>query len=578
MLRPLQNRLHSSSYRACLILRVHSTHRGNGGCKVRISIMIQDCQISRMRSFRNDRGVRLLCQATTCCIFLLNTIALFGSEGGRQSEMTNVTASAPSPKEVSKAIALATGYLERACGPDGKFAYKVDIGSGRESSSYDIIRHAGAMYALAMANRSHPDPEAVAALIRAAKFLRRYYIGPAPQTGQEVVWSQPLTETIGGPRLKSGDRYAELGDAGLGLVALAAARQLDPASVPLERLQALGRFAIFLQREDGSFVHKYRAAGGAVPRWQSLYYPGEAALGFIALYEADHSPEWLTAAGKALSYLAKSRTGLTTVPADHWALIATAKLLPYCEKSGCAASREELVRHAIQVCESILGDQFKGSAAAGLDGAFDATGRTAPTATRLEGLLASLEFLPKGELRNKIEAGTERGIAFLLRAQVVSGAEAGGMPGTVVNRAIDSSEIRIDYVQHALCAWLRYQKLVRIGANSDGRAGMDLSFPFHCPSRSPRLEPEIRANKVAAFADERKQGHSHPPHFPQQITWTIRRLLYQRLISILGSPPEKESAADLAFVVIVPSEIDTWPLVMKTIFPLSRITDDALSV
>jgi hypothetical protein len=281
--------------------------------------------------------------------------ALTPEEGGA-SNVAALNAPAPSPAEVSRAITLAAGYLERACGPDGKFTYKVDIGSGQESSSYNIIRHAGAMYALAMLNRSHPDPEAVAALMRAAKFLRENYIGPGVRPGQEVVWSQPLGEAPAGRGSNSRERYAELGGTGLGLVPLAAAREVEPNSVPLQELQALGRFALFLQRDDGSFGDKYGKESGPVLNWVSLYYPGEAALGFITLYDADHSREWLMAAGKALSYLAKSRARLATVPADHWALIATARLLPYCEKGECPASREELVRHAVQVCESILRD------------------------------------------------------------------------------------------------------------------------------------------------------------------------------------------------------------------------------
>jgi hypothetical protein len=380
---------------------------------------------------------------------------------GKSSDKPRQSGQSPSPAEVSRAINLAARYLERACGPDGKFAYKVDIVSGHESSSYDIIRHAGAMYGLAMFNRAHPDPEAVAALIRAAKFLRENYIGPGPRPGMQVVWSQPLDRSSYPSRsdashTKFRERYAELGGTGLGLVALAAAREVDPKSVPLEDLQALGRFGLFLQKDDGSFVHKYRAEGGPDANWKSLYYPGEAALGFIALYEADHSREWREAARKALSYLAKSRVGLSTVPADHWALIATAKLLPYCQNDGCGASRGELVQHAIQVCNSILRDQFRGSASAGLDGAFDPSGRIAPSATRLEGILAALEFLPQGALWDRIDAASARGIAFLLRSQVLSGPQAGGMPGAVSIRAHDVSEIRIDYVQHALCAWLRY--------------------------------------------------------------------------------------------------------------------------
>jgi Domain of Unknown Function with PDB structure (DUF3857)/Transglutaminase-like superfamily len=426
-------------------------------------------------------GVRLI----LCCLLLSHAVTALPGPQEETPTSNNPALSAPIPSlaEVSRAIALATGYLEHACGPDGRFAYKVDVRSGRESSSYDIIRHAGAMYALAMVNRSHPDPEAAAALIRAAKFLRENYIGPGPRPGHQVVWSQPVVELSKDQPPKPRERHAELGGTGLGLVALAAAREVDPNSVPLDQLQALGRFALFLQRDDGSFVHKYRAESGPVPNWESLYYPGEAALGFIALYEADHSREWLMAAGKGLSYLAKSRAGLATVPADHWALIATAKLLPYCEDRGCGVSQEELVRHAVQVCESILRDQFKGSAAVALDGAFDSTGGTAAAATRLEGLLAALEFVPKGELRDRIEAASGRGIAFLLRAQVVSGREEGGMPGSTLTRVLDSAQIRIDYVQHALCAWLRYQLSTEPGlpGSKDAKTDSPVSNPTRVP-------------------------------------------------------------------------------------------------
>jgi hypothetical protein len=318
------------------------------------------------------------------------------------------------------------------------------------------------MYALAMANQAHPDERVSAALIRAAKFLRENYMGPGARPGQRIVWSQPLVQPSNAQSSNPRERYAELGGTGLSLVALAAARHVDPQSVSLEELQAMGRFAIFLQRDDGSFVHKYREQGGPDQKWKSLYYPGEAALGFVALYEADHSPEWLAAAGKALSYLAKTRAGLSIVPPDHWALIATAKLLPYCEDRGCGLPRAELIRHAGQLCESILRDQFKSSVAMGLDGAFDSAGRTAPAASRLEGLLAAVQFLPQGDLHDKVNSAIPRGISFLVRAQVVSGSEAGAMPGGILTREYDSSEVRIDFVQHSLCAWLRYENRLRI--------------------------------------------------------------------------------------------------------------------
>ena len=148
------------------------------------------------------------------------------------------------------------------------------------------------------------------------------------------------------------------------------------------------------------------------------------------------------------------------MPTDHWALIATARLLQHCA-SERAAFRETLIRHAVQVCYALLRGQGLHAPVAGLRGAYDVFGRTAPAATRLEGLLAALEFLPleSGRLRGEIEDAVTSGIAFLLRAQIGSGPYAGGMPGAYGVCAPGGSEVRIDYVQHAMCAWLQYRKL-----------------------------------------------------------------------------------------------------------------------
>jgi hypothetical protein len=169
---------------------------------------------------------------------------------------------------MSQAIALSGGYLERACGPDGKFVYEIATPFGQQASSYNIVRHAGAMYALAMLNRSTPDRKAVDAMVRAATFMRHNYIGPGPHPGQLVVWSEPTAP----------HSEADLGATGLGLVALTEVRKVAPKSVPLEELQALGRFALFLQRDDGSFVSKYSPETGPED-WDSLYYPGELLWG-----------------------------------------------------------------------------------------------------------------------------------------------------------------------------------------------------------------------------------------------------------------------------------------------------------
>ncbi len=216
----------------------------------------------------------------------------------------------------------------------------------------------------------------------------------------------------------------------------------------------------------------------------NLYYPGEAILGLISLYEVDHQKQWLVAAGKGLAYLAESRAGQSTVPPDHWAMIATAKFLPFYDQSECPATPRELQRHTIQTVNAFLERLTPGRTTdPRLDGSLDGGGRTTPTATSLEGLLAALESASgaeyPAELIGAIKKAVFRGIGFLLRAQIQSGQYAGGMPGRIIGSSArstpadaDAGNIRVDYVQHALSAFLRYERLLeaeRVSAKDGGR-------------------------------------------------------------------------------------------------------------
>jgi hypothetical protein len=236
----------------------------------------------------------------------------------------------------------------------------------------------------------------------------------------------------------------------------------------------MARFLVFQQRSDGSFFTEYSAASGpgeGQRELANLYYPGEAILGLVALYEVDHQKQWLVAAGKGLAYLAKSRAGQQKAPPDHWALIATARFLPYYDQSECPATRRELQNHTGQVVEAFLGRLSPGKATdPSLDGSVDGEGRTAPTATSLEALLAALESASGTgypcEIAGTIRDAVYHGIDFLLRAQIQSGPYAGGMPGRMSGNGsrpapadANTAQIRVDFVQHALCVFLRYEKL-----------------------------------------------------------------------------------------------------------------------
>jgi len=128
-----------------------------------------------------------------------------------------------------------------------------------------------------------------------------------------------------------------------------------------------------------------------------------------------------------------------------------------------------LLRHTIQISEAILGQQVSLTDSALLLGGFTKDGRTTPTATRLEGLLAALEVIPNRntKIRKRITKSVQRGMVFLTNAQVLTGEHAGAMPRAIRQLPDDgtskvksfnrrATEVRIDYVQHALSAMIQY--------------------------------------------------------------------------------------------------------------------------
>jgi hypothetical protein len=367
---------------------------------------------------------------------------------------TAVSAASTERERLQQRAALAADYLIRSIEPDGRFVYKRDAVSGRiDRRRYNLLRHAGTLYALAdHFSEFPPTAEQLSALQRSARFLRDCCI--AQVTGEPdllALWSWP--------ELTGDDRplRAKLGGAGLALLALARLEALLPNATPPATLSGLGEFIRFMQRRDGGFHSLYiPERGGRRDEWTSLYYPGEAALGLLALYRFGGDPRWRAAALNALLYLARERSGRERVSADHWALLATAELLRPDVPLLPDVERERLIVHAVQIVDGILAEQQLDLVAPAIRGGFAPDGRTTPTATRLEGLLAALEFLPDAAYRQRIGRATRAGIGLLLIAQPTVGEFAGALPrGGVGCRA---GELRIDYTQHALSALLAYRR------------------------------------------------------------------------------------------------------------------------
>jgi hypothetical protein len=373
------------------------------------------------------------------------------------------------PVQLAQAIDRSSGYLLGLVQADGQLRYRFNLDPEVEvSEKYNVVRHAGSIHAMAQARARRPSPELDQGIHRAAEFLASCCLRPVPgHTEALALWSDPtLTGAHDDPI------QAKLGSAGLGLVALVGARGAGSRAVSLGQLEGLGRFVLWMQRDDGSFYSKHiPSRGGRDDTWTSLYYPGEAALGLLALDQVAPDDRWVVGAARALGHLAELRKDAQRVPADHWALLATAELLPRIERAGGAVTEEALRHHSHQVVDTILREHGAHRRRPDLRGSFTSDGRAASNATRLEGLLAAWSFEADPAYRARMAPAITEGIAWLLGVQVQQGGHAGAV--TRAAAALEShprmdakelrsfnrraTEVRIDYVQHALSAWILFE-------------------------------------------------------------------------------------------------------------------------
>lgn len=377
-------------------------------------------------------------------------------------------------RSLDHAIDLAAQYLTGVCDEKGKFRYRINLNpKAKVKEQYNLLRHAGAIYALGMYESIRPSDAIRSTMEKAIRFLRDVAVGPVEdQPGMLAVWSDP--ELTG----EDDARTAKLGGAGLGLIALLSMEGITPGLTPIAELRQFGNFICFMQNEDGSFCSRYvPTKGGKDNSWNSLYYPGEAALGLIMLYEKDKDPVWLNAAANAIARLAIVRDGEKNIEHDHWALLATAKLIPYYERSHRPVSIDAILKHAFRICESIVGARPKFSEFSIRQGSLFSDGRTTPTSIRLEGLLAILPFVPDEEvlLKSRMMTVIKDGISFLIRSQVRTGPFAGAIPYTICPSSKEGqplfdeiakskdTEVQIDDVQHALSALIQYREFVSPG-------------------------------------------------------------------------------------------------------------------
>jgi hypothetical protein len=328
--------------------------------------------------------------------------------------------------------------LTRLLQPEGKFIYRFRASSEpKPGRKYNVLRHCGTAWSMMEVGRHMKLPQVSQAAERAVQHMVQSFLLPYGDTDMLCV--------VDGGKIK-------LGGNGLALLALAELLEARWDADLARVAQRLGRYIVSEQLEDGDFVHSRVYETNRVRAFRSDYYTGEALFGLLRLHEVTGEKEWLDCALASEGELFKRNYGVFSQ--SHWMLYALEQLHRHSGANMC-------LEHARQIAEHILmfPDYRKDK-------------RSTPIACRSEGLLAYIRMAERSGDRNMSPDAesclreVRRNLSLQLEFKTPTGAFV---------RGGGSDEIRIDYIQHNISAFLAYQRLCRTPntGHESGKAGRD---------------------------------------------------------------------------------------------------------
>ena len=352
-------------------------------------------------------------------------------------------------EDMLDAARLGGAYLRQAVDARGRFAYMYYPGSDRVAASYNIVRHAGTVYAMFDLYQTTRDRELLRAAERASKFLQSRI--------QPYKNSKNMACLVEKGRIK-------LGAVALALVALAKQIEVTGDRSLLVMARRLASYIQHSQEASGQFISVRLHPSGRVKMFDSEYYPGEAILGLLRLYALDRQAAWLDTAAKGAHYLITVRDrDLATIRRiqDHWLLYGLNELYRF-------RKRDSYLRHAMRIASAIRGSQNRRPAAPDSLGSYGRSARSTPTATRSEGLLAAYQLARDFGTRKQARAIRDT-IYLNLALQVQTQFRPESVlylkrPARALGGFHDSLtglSVRIDYVQHNISSLLTVYRILK---------------------------------------------------------------------------------------------------------------------
>jgi hypothetical protein len=372
-----------------------------------------------------------------------------------------------SPDDLLAAVRAGADYLSRVINDKGRYVYLYHPVEDENDRAYGMLRHAGSTYALLEAYGE----------LGTARYREKAELALANM-------KEKLRTTPDGSYLSDNldEEQQKVGGGGLALVALAKHAATTGSRDNLETMRSLARFIVHQQYPDGHFranvdvEREDESQHGKKLKKEVSYFPGEAILGLMRLYAVDPQPQWLEAAKKGADYLIFTRDVHETEDTqihDHWLSYALNELYRETQTQAYAD-------HSFKIARAILKAMKTPANAPAPDyvSTFYDFAETTPASTRLEAFAADMELSRFMEKPIDWLEGPSIEIARYMRSQQFDVESAFFIrdPSKViggVRESLANCDIRIDYVQHAMSAWLHLARVLRDPAYGGKKAAAD---------------------------------------------------------------------------------------------------------
>ncbi len=332
---------------------------------------------------------------------------------------------------IMDSVLLAGDYLLQHIVKDGSWDYEFNASSGKSNGGYNVLRHAGTTYSLALVFKYGRDPDHYNGTIRTLNNLFSRYLDFEKRGGREIAI------------VRSGS-IARLGGPALSLLALIEVKTVNPDAGYDRELEGLKNFIVEMKRNNGSLQCYY---GGDEDK-HSDYYPGEALLALSKYHQMTNDTEVLDTLRSGLAYYNDYFPNRYTAYSP-WATEAITYL-------HSIEGDEELKEKGYAMADACKRGQIGTTTTSDpfFIGAFSLNARSS-TASRIESVCDS--YLMAFRADDTIQASRYRTsmdlcAGFLMRLQIDE-EDASSLPdpdlavGGVPNTAEDLT-IRIDNVQH----------------------------------------------------------------------------------------------------------------------------------